>query len=330
MDINTLKTAQNEAFQTIDNAFRKTRLSHAYIFEGDAGTMKLDAALFFAAKHLCQAEDKPCYECHNCKRVIHRTHPNLYIVQPEKTMIVKDDILNLQREFSKTSLEAGAKIYIIEAAETMNVHAQNTLLKFLEEPHMNIYGILITTDSGKLLPTIRSRSQMIHFHKLPETAIEKALLNQGYPQWQSRLGSRIYPTVQDAEQGLNESDLDLIYDGVKTVYESLLEDKSPLLVFQKHCDAFLNDKNQTETLLDIFTHYHKDLIYDKINNRHQVIFAEDINTIESIASRMSLSALTDILERLLVLNTRKNQFINMRLAFDNLMLALERGVSNEE
>lgn len=49
------------------------------------------------------------------------------------------------------------KVYIIDGADQMNVRAQNTLLKVLEEPPAFVSFILLAENSGALLETIRSR-----------------------------------------------------------------------------------------------------------------------------------------------------------------------------
>ena len=59
------------------------------------------------------------------------------------------------------SLTNKNKVYIIEEVEKMNQHASNSLLKFLEEPAQNIYAILITSNLNKVLPTIKSRCQIL-------------------------------------------------------------------------------------------------------------------------------------------------------------------------
>ncbi len=329
MNLEHFKKEQTQAYKAIKNAFEKARLSHAYIFEGDAGTTPMDAALYFAAKALCREENAPCMQCSQCQRVINRTHPNVYIVTTDKTTIVKDDILNLQSEFSKTALENGVKVFIIDQAETMNMYAQNTLLKFLEEPHPDIYGILLTKDCDKLLPTIKSRAQRIHFNKPSEAFIEKAVLDLGYERWLARLAARIASSTDEASQILETYDIETMADAVKQVYQSLLTDESTMLTFQDVCGSFLNSKQDIEMLLHVLTHYQKDLIYDKINNRHQLIFADDIATIERINQQTELPVLLEGLEHMLELHTKQHQFINMRLAFDNLMLDIERGHAHE-
>ncbi len=314
----------------IENSFKKERLSHAYIFEGDAGTMRFDVALFFAAKLFCRNEKPPCFECNQCKRVLNLTHPNLYVVRLQKTAIVKDDIKALQAEFSKTALEEGPKIYIIEAADKMNAHAQNALLKFLEEPHPSMYAILLCEDAGKLLPTIQSRAQNLHFKRLSDKAIETALVQEGFEMTSSRLAARLESTVETARGLLDESDLEDLTDVVKAVYRDIAGEESPLLTLQKEAGQHFNDSQKLRMLIDIFIHYQKDLIYGKINSHNQIVFAEEIDTIESCVKRYELDDLIAILEQMLTIKTRQNNFINMRLAFDNLMLALESRRNNEE
>ncbi len=330
MEIDALREAQKEAFKTLENSFKKNRLSHAYIFEGDAGTMKFDAALFFAAKLLCQETQSPCMDCKQCNRIKNMTHPNLYVVKLRKTEIVKEDIKALQTEFSKTALEEGPKIYIIESAERMNAYAQNALLKFLEEPHSETYAILLSEDANKMLPTIQSRSQRVPFHRLSESSIEKHLLQEGFEQTQARLASRMRATLEDAKALLEDVYLEELIDIAHAIYDALATNQSALITLHNEADQLFNDKEKVDVFIDVLTHYQKDLIYGKINNHNQMIFAEFIETIETLCEKYSLNYLIHVLERMLTIKVRQRNHINMRLAFDNLMIALERGEAYEK
>ena len=88
-------------------------------------------------------------------------NPDLYIIKPTNGKILKDEIIKLQESFMTYSLTNKNKVYIIEEVEKMNQHASNSLLKFLEEPAQNIYAILITSNLNKVLPTIKSRCQIL-------------------------------------------------------------------------------------------------------------------------------------------------------------------------
>lgn len=54
---------------------------------------------------------------------------------------------------------SGPHFVVIDDADTMNVPAQNALLKLLEEPNSSIHFILTSHSPDKLLATIRSRTQ---------------------------------------------------------------------------------------------------------------------------------------------------------------------------
>jgi DNA polymerase-3 subunit delta' len=116
---------------------------------------------------------------------------NLLVIEPE--IEEKDDILKekeiklesikkLQKEFSLTSFSKNHRVAIIRSAQKLNISAQNSLLKILEEPPENTIIILIAEDEKKLLPTIISRCQIKRFSLLSEAElsgmIDEALPNR--------------------------------------------------------------------------------------------------------------------------------------------------------
>lgn len=326
----TLKKSQKEALTILLNAYEQKRLSHAYILEGEAGTKKFDTALFFAALQLCEAATAPCGECHTCKRIIHQTHPNVYTIKPEKNSIKKDDIKALQSEFNKTALEEGAKIYIIEDADLMNQHAQNSLLKFLEEPHPKIYALLLTKDASKLLPTIRSRAQSIAFHRLPSVMIERHLENEGYELKIAKLASQLTTNLESAETFVNEPWLYHFIDGIQSLYEAFIHKQSMLLKWRELEKDLMIVPENIKDFIDLLIYYQKDIIYGKMNYYKKIIFEDAIDILNSVASHKTKAMLIEELELMLALKVKLNHFINTDLAFDNLMLALERRNQSEE
>ena len=98
---------QNMIFNILLQAKKQNRLSHAYLFYGDEGTGKKEMAYALACMMYC--EHSGCLECETCKSILSNNHMNVdYIgIEENKKMISKDQILNLQDEFSKTSLVVG-------------------------------------------------------------------------------------------------------------------------------------------------------------------------------------------------------------------------------
>jgi DNA polymerase-3 subunit delta' len=71
--------------------------------------------------------------------------------------------------------EEQRSVYVIEAADAMAEESQNALLKTLEEPPHYAHLLLVTSDPGGLLETVRSRCQRIAFNSLPREAVERRL-----------------------------------------------------------------------------------------------------------------------------------------------------------
>ena len=331
MAYDILRKAQAEAVQILESSYRKNRLAHAYIFEGEAGTKKFDTALFFAAMLLCDgSEEHPCGQCKQCKRISHMTHPNLYVIQTTKQTIPKDTIRLLQAEFNKTAVEDGPKVYIIDDSDKMNAHASNALLKFLEEPHPDIYGILLTQNASSLLPTIRSRSQKIGFRNLDQKVIYASLIEGGFDPQLARLAAAMHHTTIEAEQFLaNERLYDMI-DLVKVLYEAIAEASSLVLTFEKESFGVIKSREDYQAFIDILIYYQKDCIYGKMKHYKKLIFQDQSANIEAVNQLKTKSMLIEELEHMLEFKMRISHYINERLAMDNLLILLERRKEREE
>lgn len=82
--------------------------------------------------------------------------------------ITVEQMRDVVRELSLSSLHGHARVLIIDDADRMGRGAQNAFLKTVEEPPHNAYIIFITSDASRLLSTMRSRCQMMSFGLLNE------------------------------------------------------------------------------------------------------------------------------------------------------------------
>lgn len=103
------------------------------------------------------------------------------IVLPEKDEkvdlekgTISVDIIRRLYAATKT-VETGKRIMIIDYAERMGTQAQNAFLKLLEEPGKNTYFMLLTHEPGRLLPTIRSRTQQLDVRPVTKEQSEEVL-----------------------------------------------------------------------------------------------------------------------------------------------------------
>ncbi len=93
--------------------------------------------------------------------------------------IRKDDANELIGKLSLKAYEAKFKIVIIWMVDIMNESASNKLLKTFEEPPDNTIIILIGERYEQLLPTVRSRAQLIKVPPLSDTDIIDQLIKEG-------------------------------------------------------------------------------------------------------------------------------------------------------
>lgn len=80
------------------------------------------------------------------------------------------------KTLSLKTYESKYKILIIWMPENMNIATANKLLKQIEEPEKNTLILLVANDEGQLIPTIRSRTQLVKvlpvdLHSLKEKLI---------------------------------------------------------------------------------------------------------------------------------------------------------------
>jgi DNA polymerase-3 subunit delta' len=100
------------------------------------------------------------------------------IIRPEGAWMKIDQIRGLQRQISRRPMEGRYKVYILTDVERMNLPAANSFLKTLEEPPGASVLILLTSNYNALLPTIRSRCQLIRFFLTPPTVLQNQLVEK--------------------------------------------------------------------------------------------------------------------------------------------------------
>lgn len=141
----------------IIHAYNIQKLHHAILLYGQRGSGKFDFAKNLVMEIL---------ECKN------DFHPDLMIVEKEegKRDISVEKIRKISEFLNQTSAISKSKFIIINTANDLNKSSSNAILKMLEEPHPNNFFILIASSLQTILPTIRSRCNII---KMPEISKQK-------------------------------------------------------------------------------------------------------------------------------------------------------------
>lgn len=170
------------AFQ---DAVRRGRLAHAYLFTGPPGIGKRAFAGELAKALLCANRPpgrvEACDRCAECLLVGAGTHPDfLTLARPEdKVELPIDRVRDFCEVLSLKPARRPHKVAIVEDADDFNAESANCFLKTLEEPPPNSLLLLVATDAERLLPTVVSRCQVVHFAPLAGPVVEELLRAEG-------------------------------------------------------------------------------------------------------------------------------------------------------
>lgn len=159
------KDKQSLAYNILSNEIKNNKVSHAYLFDVNGYSDAYDFVLSFVKKIFCMNKEISNELKDNlCMRIDDENYSELKVIRPDGMYIKKQQILDLQQDFSRTSVEGNRRVYIIIDADKMRNETTNSMLKFLEEPDNNIVAILMTNNYNSMLPTIISRCQVIKFN----------------------------------------------------------------------------------------------------------------------------------------------------------------------
>ncbi|MFA6434310.1 MAG: DNA polymerase III subunit [Elusimicrobiales bacterium] len=148
-----------------------------------------------------QPVDDSCGLCVSCSQIGKGVHPDVRVIDSEFQGLLLDEDAQKQktlridtvREFMPYVYRKAAlspwKIFIINDAHTLNINAQNAMLKILEEPPAGTIFILVAAKKNLLLQTIISRSYAVEFRRLSPAAVKELLERSGIaPDEASALG----------------------------------------------------------------------------------------------------------------------------------------------
>ena len=263
------------------NSINKGKINHAYMFEGIEGigkeTFAYDLAkILLETPHLENAPD--------CIRV-----------KPEGNSIKIVQIRNLQSDIV-IKPHKKYKIYIIDKAEKMTVEAQNALLKTLEEPPEYAIIILVTNNKEGLLPTIRSRCEIVKFTPIPFIEIKNYLINQGIePNRANLLSSFSRGSMKKALELASSNEFYEMKENVQKYIETILsKNMVEILDIPTQIEQY---KGEIINVLDMMINYFRDIMICKEHvNKSMIINADKLVFIQNMSSKITYSQVSKIID----------------------------------
>ena len=219
---------QTAITDTLKNAIKRGKISHAFLFAGPRGTGKTSCAKIFAKALNCTnlQDGEPCNECENCLAADKGTMNDIIEIDAASNNGV-DEIRDIRDKVKYAPTQGKYKVYIIDEVHMLSMGAFNALLKTLEEPPEHVVFILATTELQKVPATIISRTQRYNFKRIDQHDL---IARMTYILGQEKIDfeeKALEVIAQVADGGMRDSlsilDQILSYDQDKVKYEDALK-----------------------------------------------------------------------------------------------------------
>ncbi len=183
----------DQAVSLLSAEIRSGRVRHAYLFTGPRSIGKTALARAFSSALVCETSRetaRACGECGECHRAAREMHPDIltFSLQSQREQgrergstdrLTIDTVREIAAASAFRAYSAGYRIIILQDAGSLTDTAQEALLKTLEEPPGQLVLMLLAERAEALLPTIRSRCELVNLNPVPDLAIANCLEQSG-------------------------------------------------------------------------------------------------------------------------------------------------------
>ena len=155
----TRLVGHDQAIAHFEKAFASGRPHHAWLIHGPKGIGKATMAYALARRILGQSNAEQTRRWIEAK-----AHPDLFVLERQlndskprklKAEISVDDARGLANFLARTA--SGWRVVIVDAADDLNTESGNAILKLVEEPPSKALLLLVSSQPGRLLRTLKSR-----------------------------------------------------------------------------------------------------------------------------------------------------------------------------
>lgn len=229
-------------------------------------------------------------------------------------------------ELSMAPQASTRRVAIINDAHRMNADGANALLKTLEEPPAKALILLTCDDPDSLLPTIRSRCQLIRFFPLPEKEVQEILQLEGLvedPEESKAIAAMSEGSLTLAQQLLNP-DLRKLRELVAREFTQF-EQMKPLEVSRQVTDELERISGSTEEQRQN-AQWLLRFLAGVLNDRMRRLMSGDFSDAlhQRLGVRCGMDMLTGLLERIIAAARQIEANSPVRLVLDAMFDELAR------
>jgi len=314
----------------LKRAVKMGRLPHAWIFAGPDGVGKKSLAVLLARRLNClepRGED-PCARCPSCRKIDAGSHPDLLVVEPDKTYIKIEQVRAVIREVAYRPFEGKCRVVIFDGAERMRQEAANSLLKTLEEPSSTTVLVLVTTQPYALLLTIRSRAQLLQFNAVsPDRIAEYMVGRLGRKEEEARLAAAFSNGSLTAALEFDVGSFRAIRSNALRFVSLLLHERS-FAEASSMAGAIAKDKDGFIAWLGAVDGLLREIYYSRVAEwrTSQPDIAREVAT---LSARVSQAQIVSAIRGFGSLRRSMNYNLNRQIALESLFVTLGRAEESD-
>ena len=241
--------------QYLERAFAERRAAHAYVVVGEKQYLP---QLLTECAIVAMCNNHTFDGCETCKKVADYAHQDVIRLPLDsvKNRLTVADMSYLVEENYKKHVDdsSSARVFLIDASNSVSGVGselwQNKLLKTLEEPTDNVYLFVGVTDLEGLLPTVRSRCQVLKQTVLSVAEVKSALVSKGYEVGASEMAAAMSGgSVQTGERLIANQAVFQAYQTAINVAEQMTSTKNAL----RFASAILSNRETVPDCLGFLT-----------------------------------------------------------------------------
>jgi DNA polymerase-3 subunit delta' len=265
---------------------------------------------------ICERSRTACGVCGSCIRLeknLASKNPgteSVLIITPEKNQIRIDQAHQVLEFLSLRSLKQN-RIIVIDSADTMNPQAANSLLKALEEPPEGTFFFMIAPSAAHVLPTLRSRAQVVAFQPL---TVEEMRQKTQAPTWalNASQGSfeRLAQLLEKDELEIRQNALHWLQDWAST----------PQAYLKPESRDLVRDRETARSLAHHLSWLLRDALYLKIGAESKVLNSDQISALRRITDGISSQALMQACEKALWIEMKLDSNQDSSLVFEQFWI----------
>ena len=319
------------------------RVRHAYLISGPDGIGKRTLAVQFIKALNCTAPPEAgqfCGECSRCRRIDEGHYPDFHLVEvgqldeqrgTTSSEISIDQIVALQKQLALTSFEGSWRVGLILRFWQASISAANALLKTLEEPSPNVVLILTARSADSLLPTIVSRCEVLHLRPVPRREVEQGLTSLGIEAAEAQKLANLSAGRPGYALRLSRSpqDLEKRRERIEALVQLLAANRATRFDFVEDFrpgsgETLKDVRDDVVDLLELWLALCRDIFLIQLD-RLDRIQNTDVNDLLTIAAgELNRTQTIEMLQQVETTMDSIMEYANIRLALENLMLAMPR------